>query len=129
MNTLRIYVAAPWEYRKQAKEVMERLDQYSRVKITHDWTDEPAIGTDRDKACASLDLTGVEQADCLLMLVEEKSGCGMWVEMGYALRCGIPVFMVPLHKDADAVPYRSIFQSLPGVTCYPFLGTFISEQL
>lgn len=68
------------------------------------------IGDDRRLSEAQKDLDDIDRADALILLVPEQGGCGMWVELGYALARGKQVLCV------GPALSRSIFCEL--VECY-----------
>lgn len=99
---MRAYVAAPYSEYRMAREVMALL-RAGGVAITHDWTlGAEDLGKESDlpswerREAAREDLDGVGRADFVVLLtVQDKSlGCGMWVEMGYALACRNVVVLV-----------------------------------
>lgn len=121
----RVFVAGPWEHRAAAKELMTRIETSRKdLEVTHDWTQEE---NEDPVHAASLDLVGVQRADCLVVLVPPVGGQGMFIEMGVALERGIPIHCVPLERAADAVPFRTIYQELPGVYAYPDIETMLEE--
>jgi nucleoside 2-deoxyribosyltransferase len=115
---------------------MCRFGAYERVRafnddarmagheITQDWTRTSEFGADghplkpgdeSDPALwkhAVADLEGVATADACVFLADEGNYCGALIEYGYALACGVPVYVI--------APWRmSIFWHSPLTTILP----------
>lgn len=90
---MRVYVAAPWTRKEDARAAAELLEREG-LEITEKWWDHSET-TDpvelEDQAVKDVD--GVERSDVLLLLNLEKSE-GKAVETGIALGRRIPVLMV-----------------------------------
>ncbi len=104
---MRLYVAAKWEERHQARRWMDTLERAGHT-ITCDWTHDTLP---MSAAQAQKDFDGVMTADALLFVCERNLPyCGSCVEMGMALAKGIPVYLT-----GRALDKRCIFVKLPGV--------------
>jgi len=100
---MKIYVAAKWEERPRAQEVMAQLVRAGHT-ITYNWT----LNENFTQACAVLDANGVKDADVVLALVEKDLPYqGLWVEVGIAVGRGIPVMLVGDYGE------KNIFTLLP----------------
>ena len=85
-----LYVATKWEARSRASEVMNLLRQAGHV-ITYDWT----VSDLETPEQAEFDLSGVVEADALILMVEHQAQYkGTYVELGAALASSIPVYVV-----------------------------------
>lgn len=103
---MRVYVAAKWEDRARASELMNILRSCKHI-ITHDWTviDQVTI------AQAVADYNGVMTADALVLIAEKDLPyCGALVELGIALGRMIPTYVV-----GNALDDRCIFMNLPTI--------------
>ena len=91
---MRIYVAAPWVHRDQARSLAALLKHHGHT-ITHEWWDIEGEFDDASKmqACAIADLEGVYNADQVVLLDSAKSE-GKAVEQGIAIACGIPILAI-----------------------------------
>lgn len=77
----KVFIAAPWSKRDKARTVAQELEHYG-VTIGHRWWDTKDTKDSADYAKhAKLDLQGVDEADFLVGLVDEKLGVGMWIEI------------------------------------------------
>ena len=87
---MKIYVAAKWEERPHAREVMRRLKENGH-QISFDWT----IGQLGNGKQADEDMNGVLNADCIILLAEKKLNYrGALVELGAAIATGKRVILV-----------------------------------
>ena len=103
---MNIYVAAKWEERERAREIMIQLIEAGHI-ITYDWTQ--AV---EQMSCeqALRDLHGVFEADALVLIAEHDLAYkGALVEMGMAIACGLPVYVLGHAIDS------CIFMALPQV--------------
>lgn len=93
---MKIYVAAPWAHKNEAKDVAEFL-KGEGLHVTAHWIDRPPSAYELDPALmrseALRDLEDIDQADAILYLNLKKSE-GKATEMGYALAKGIPIYAV-----------------------------------
>ena len=103
---LRVYVAAKWEDRERAREVMNAFREAGDT-ITYDWTvDESSFSAKQ----AAADRQGVLDADIFVGVFEkELAYMGALVEMGMAAAHGIPIFIMGHGID------KCIFTLLPEV--------------
>lgn len=102
---MRIYVAAKWELRARAQDVMHDLVQF-RHTITYDWT----VVEQESAVQAVKDAEGVQTADVLVLIAEEDVPyAGALVELGIAIGCGIPVFVL----GTAPITRRCIFMKHP----------------
>ena len=102
MNKKRIYVAAPWIARAEAKEFANVLHEIG-YEITMNWWDyeSEARGLEKDTEnyakflhmCATKDLRGVRTADAVVLMNSSKSE-GKAVEQGIAIALGIPIIAI-----------------------------------
>jgi hypothetical protein len=116
---MRIYVAAPWIRRADAKDVALRLkdDGHFVQSIWHDQhqdTDDP-MTLARE---AQVDFVGVISSDIVLVLNLEKSE-GKAVEQGVAIGFEIPIMVVGERSN--------IFHYLPVVTLVPTVDAALAE--
>lgn len=93
---MRIYIAASFQDWSRAKDAREEL-QAAGHAVTSDWIDVAEKRAGRCDGAAAVDynpvehalddLGGVEDANVLLVLTPDDKalGCGMWIELGYAL--------------------------------------------
>lgn len=87
---MKIYVAAKWEDRPRAREVMGQLIAAGHV-ITHDWTWVDQVTTLQ----AALDKRGVMDAETLVFVAEQDLRyTGALVELGIAIGRGIPCYII-----------------------------------
>jgi hypothetical protein len=103
---MRIYVASKFEERDRVKGIQRQLIAAGHT-ITYDWT----TNTEISAAQARADLDGVRTADALVLVAErDLPYCGSLVEVGIALGCDIPIYVIGCALD------RCIFLLLPSVT-------------
>lgn len=111
-----VYLAAPFTHKKEAKEVRAKLEGIG-MKVVAEWLDSPSTLTNDDltnpvyadefQQMAIQDVTGINSADCLVILNLEKSE-GKATEMGLAYATGRPIIVVGERS-------RNVFYFLPGV--------------
>lgn len=114
---MKVYVAAKWERKDDARACFAELRRFGHV-ITHDWTAEDDAGMtpgpEHDSylaKCADLDVQGVCRADALIVLHHDALAGGL-VEMGMALAFqDRPVIVV----GAAGAARQPIFYRLPRV--------------
>lgn len=123
---MKIYVAAKWERRERAREIMDLLKQQGHV-ITHDWTHEDDSEMDereRDEyleECAGQDEDGVHE--CEVFVIEPTTGCkGAWVEFGIARSADKPIIVIDPEKRREC-----IFERMPNVRHVPDLAALVDE--
>ena len=103
---MKVYVAAKFEDGERAREVMALLRGAGHI-VTLDWTRNATL----DSATAMADMWGVVGADALVLIVEKDLNyCGALVEMGIAIGCDKPVYVL-----GDQLDNRCIFMHLPSV--------------
>lgn len=106
---MRIYVAAKWEEKEQARDIMRQLEEAGHT-ITYDWTQCLVP----DLAQAQKDYKGVIMADAFVGLFErDLAYCGALVEFGIALGRGIPCYLIGHAIDVERG--KCIFSQLSGV--------------
>lgn len=87
---MRVYVAGKWELRDRVQTIMHDLTLFRHV-ITYDWT----VVEQESSTQAVKDAEGVQTADVLVLIAEEDVPyAGALVELGIAIGCGIPVFVL-----------------------------------
>ncbi len=102
---MRIYVATKWENRRRAQDIMHDLSLFRHI-ITYDWT----VVEQESSTQAVKDAEGVQTADVLVLIAEEDVPyAGALVEMGIAIGCGIPVFVL----GTAPITRRCIFMKHP----------------
>ena len=90
---MRVYVAAPWTRKSDARTAALILEQYG-FTITVPWWDHHETHNPKElHEQATADFDGVVGADALVLLNLEMSE-GKAVETGIAIASGIPVFVV-----------------------------------
>ena len=93
---MKIYVATKWENRSEANRVLALLRSAGH-HITYDWTVWEQESTEQ----ALADLSGVLNADCLIVLAEQDLPYkGTYVELGAALAAGLTIYLVGDGLDA-----------------------------
>ena len=101
----KVYVAAKWEERERAHEVMTILRTAGHV-ITYDWTNQEQ----ESQAQAECDRSGVLDAEVFVLLAEKDLPMrGAWVEFGIAVTKRIPIYVLGAYADP------CIFLQLPFV--------------
>lgn len=103
----KVFVAAPWPNRGNARFVMDILEAHGAT-ITYDWTQNEVDLTSPTAAeelsvLSEKDVAGVLAADWLIALPEKHdplsesdvSGRGTWAEVGLAIGRNIPVLLWP----------------------------------
>jgi nucleoside 2-deoxyribosyltransferase len=90
---MKIYVAARYTKKDEARQVADELTALGH-EVTSQWV---YTGVDDDLVLAAFrDLADIEKADAILLLTQWlDGGKGMWVEVGYALGTGTPVYLYP----------------------------------
>lgn len=92
----RIYVAAPWIARAEARDLATTLEAYGYT-ITQPWWqfegDETGCTPEFLRKCGEADIRGVRTADALVLINSFKSE-GKAVEQGLALAYGIPIIAI-----------------------------------
>jgi hypothetical protein len=102
---LKIYVAAKFEDRGRAQEVMAQLERCHH-EITYNWTNQEQNSAEQ----ALRDLRGVIDADALVFIAErDLAYCGSLVEVGIAMCENMPIYVLG-HACDDC-----IFFQLPNV--------------
>ena len=100
---MRLYVAAKWEDRPNARRWMDMLERAGHT-ITYDWTHAEQMSREQ----AEKDRDGVLSADAVVVVAErDLRYCGTVCEMGMALAKGIPVYLTGHALD------KCIFVKLP----------------
>jgi len=90
---IKVYVASKFEEKEAVRVLMGELSKIG-VTITHDWT-VFEIATADKVDCAVLDVDGVMDANFVVVsAVKELQYAGSYVEMGVAIGCDIPVFVI-----------------------------------
>lgn len=91
---VKIYLAAPWVWRNEARRIAELLRRDGFI-ITRNWWDKEAAEDDYSQLQdhAILDIQAVRHADAVIVLNLERSE-GKAVETGVALTDGIPIVIV-----------------------------------
>jgi hypothetical protein len=127
MSKLNCYVAGSWANREYIrKEWIDKLN----YNITHDWTSSengnPSI--ERNKTCAKQDVNGVENADFIVVIMNEQQSLqhayrGTFFEMGYAYKKNIPIYVYcpfQLTDDTNILPGlgQNVFLHLPKIKIY-----------
>lgn len=109
---MKLYIAAPWVHRNDAREVAKLLEAEGHV-ITHKWWDVEGEYDDHEKTteCAFDDYEGVYNADRLVLLDTQKSE-GKAVEQGLALGFGIPIIAIGRRGEHS----QNVFHHLPNYT-------------
>jgi nucleoside 2-deoxyribosyltransferase len=108
----RFYLATRKDRSEQADELSQKLKGHGWER-TFAWTDQDGAGSEGHAAVAVAELTGVREADVLIVLL--PGGYGTHVEIGAALALGKPVILhAPDRKTLDT-PYPCIFHYHPGV--------------
>jgi hypothetical protein len=120
-----IYIATRFDWYRQAALARHLLTEAGH-HVTSRWIDEAArfdgvcaavpIGDPRRAANARMDLDDLEAAEAILVLVPPGGGCGMWLELGYAMALGKRVVMVGPARE------RTIFAELAGVEVFARLN-------
>lgn len=106
---MRIYVAAKWEEKEKARQVMDMLEAAGHT-ITYDWTQCSVC----DREQAERDRDGVLTADAFVGIFErDLAYCGALVELGMALGRGIPCFLIGNAIDVERG--KCIFTQLPNI--------------
>lgn len=115
--TKRVYVAAPYAYRWDAKHIAERLEALG-YEITQRWWEFEGSEQEKGSAflsmCADLDVRGVRTADVMFLINCSKSE-GKAVEQGIAVTLGIPIIAVGKRGEFSA----NVFHYLPNYTWVP----------
>lgn len=102
---MQLYVAAKFEEREYARDLMDALE-FANHTITYDWTE----GTEFTTEQAILDMNGVMEAEALVFLAKKKYNyAGALVEFGIAVARNIPIYII-----GDAID-NCIFVTLPNV--------------
>lgn len=122
---MRFYVAAPRELAEQAQQLMARLNRAGH-EITYDWVAavkrNPPDNEYTDEVLAheaQRDKNGVRRCHVLVVLGAPTGGSGVWVEMGMALAWERPIHYIG--------PYRTIFQHMYNVMCWPDLESWLKD--
>lgn len=103
---MRIYIATKYEEKSRAAEMAEVLERAGHT-ITYKWWFNEQVTIEQ----ALADMWGVVGADALVLIVEKDLNyCGALVEMGIAIGCDKPVYVLG-HQLDD----RCIFMHLPSV--------------
>lgn len=91
---MKIYIAAPYPLREEARRIMILLESAGH-HVTSRWIVEDQVGMSHEHA--THDLEDVARADLLLAVHQEawhnRGTGGRHVEFGYALALGIPVVL------------------------------------
>lgn len=96
---MRIYVAASWESKERAKDIMNKLEQLGHT-ITMDWVTHEM--EDEADGYAVADMYGVATATCLIFISDGNRSGGKHFELGYAVASNIPVLILDDVPKEDA---------------------------
>jgi nucleoside 2-deoxyribosyltransferase len=108
----RFYLATRKDRSAQAEVVVQALKAHGWER-TFAWTDQDDAGCERYSDIALAELTGVREADVLIVLL--PGGYGTHVEIGAALALGKPVILHAPDRKALETPYPCVFHYHPGV--------------
>lgn len=93
---MKVYVAGRSSIRNGVEDTIKKL-KASGFKITFDWTKHPHFiyreQPELAKKYSELELQAIDSSD-VFILVSDREGSGMYVEMGYALAKGKPVYII-----------------------------------
>lgn len=93
---MKLYISTKWEQRGLATGLMRYAEHHGH-SITYDWT----VCDIESPTGAAMDIIGVITADLLIILAEQELPYrGVYVELGAALGCHIPVWLVGHGLDA-----------------------------
>lgn len=94
--TKKVYVAGRSITRDGVEEAIEKLTG-AGFEVTFDWTKHPRIvfrdEPDKAREYSKIELAAIDSSDAFV-LISDKEGTGMYVEMGYALAKDKPVYVV-----------------------------------
>lgn len=105
-----VYVIGKFEEKVAVREMMSVLVN-AGFSISHDWTVfdtrtvPPEQRAEYEEECAVNDLRGVADADAIVMLNHPELYGGM-IEMGYALRLGLRVFVLQCNPARDSCFFK-----------------------
>ena len=126
---IRVYVAAPFSKRKQARKLADQLKDVG-ITVTSSWVyprddiDEDAVnaGTapDQAKLCANTDLRDLAAANALIQLNYKNLGVGAHVEFGIALAQSKNVYLIG--------PQTTVFHYLPEVMHHTNIQSFYAAH-
>lgn len=104
---MRIYVAGQWAKRAEIRKQMDIIEA-KRDTITHDWTGHAssAEGAKTQQQFADearADLAGIHSAEVFVAFMDSPTYQyrGTFFEMGYALGCGVPVYIITPYTEFD----------------------------
>lgn len=113
---MKLYISAKFQNQNYARQVRTRLEQNLGHEVTSGWLDE--VNDDGPTACRR-DIADMNRADAMLFLPEHcEAGRGMWVEFGYMLAQGKPIFIFEPNAHVGAC----VFTTHPLVLCITRLG-------
>ncbi len=124
MKKIRIYVSGRYSFQGGVRKAIQKLTN-AGFSITFDWTKMPKLRPYKDhpklsKKFAQLELNTIDISDAFL-LVSDKSGTGMYTEMGYAIAKGKPIYVIGAWNE------RSIFFFHPLVKKFETIEEVISD--
>lgn len=106
---MKIYVAAKWEEKDLARDLMTLLEEHGHT-ITYDWTQCSVCDTEQ----AQKDRKGVMTADAFVgLFVRDLAYCGAIAEFGMACAREIPCVLIGHAIDVEQG--KCIFTQLPNV--------------
>ena len=92
---MKVYIAAPWELREEAKALGDRLTA-ADIEITARWLTEPDGQSEVD--AAAIDLVDIDRSSAIVLLNpagwEVKGTGGRHFECGYAYARDLPIFIL-----------------------------------
>lgn len=116
----KVYLAAPWIAREDAKAFAKTLTAFGYV-ITHNWWDYEGENQDDEyhdflRKCAEQDVQGVKDADVVVVMNSSKSE-GKAVEQGLAIALNKPIIII---GEIGSVS-KNVFHYLP---CYTWVSDY-----
>lgn len=129
MATERIYVAASFEQRNDARSLHEVLRKAGHT-ITADWTAHKEINSlktenEREnlkRQYAIEDTDGVKTATIYVLLLGDRKSFGAHIELGIALGANLKRICIIGRPDKS-----QLFYSHPAITIYPNINEFVKS--
>lgn len=105
---MKIYIASHWSNRPRAQAFAALIESFfPEHSVTSRWLHQEATtNPELLKLAAESDLADLDASEALVVLgsYSEADSGGMWVEMGYALGKGIPVYFIGRVSDLMIFP-------------------------
>lgn len=116
---MKIFVAGKVGQEKSAREAMSILSRAGH-EVSFDWTSIPHLkpydeNSEASRRAALLESRGVLESDALVLLAHDK-GVGMYVELGMAIACGKPIYVIGSETSRTMFLYHPLVRRVNSIS-------------